>query len=305
MSDKVKKTADVNDNETKKRCFIITPIGSDTDPIRRHVDGIFDAAIAPVLNEYGYEPLLPHRLALPGSINKQIIQMIHDSDLVIANLTNKNPNVMYELALRHCFGTPAIMIAEKGTELPFDINNQRTIFYVNDAQGVLDLKSNLKKAISELMENNSYESPIFSVLGDMKIEEQILQKAKEKSTDNNTDMLKLILNRLNRIENNVRTKNTDDSIIKYSDNKSTTFSFVRAVVSSNSAGEADLKLFAIELDNIGKEKNLAVGINDATDGQLNILILAKGYAKQVEAIKLLEALSVKYNLSLSFESKNT
>ena len=225
MSDKVKKIAEVNDNEKKiaevsdnekiKKCFIITPIGNDTDPIRRHVDGVFDAAIAPVLNEYSYEPLLPHRLAIPGSINKQIVQMIHDSDLVIANLTGKNPNVMYELALRHCFGTPAIMIAEKGTELPFDINNQRTIFYVNDAQGVLNLQASLREVLETLKEDGSYESPIFSVLGDMKIEEQIIEKTKEKDNKNDSNILELILSRLDRIENNFRSKKVDKDIRQY------------------------------------------------------------------------------------------
>ena len=35
----------------KEKCFIITPIGDDTDPIRRHIDGIIDAAIRPALGE--------------------------------------------------------------------------------------------------------------------------------------------------------------------------------------------------------------------------------------------------------------
>lgn len=298
MSAKVENKAKTNENDTEKKCFIITPIGNDTDPIRRQVDGIFDSTIAPVLEEFNYKPLLPHRLSIPGSINKQIVQMIHDSDLVIADLTNKNPNVMYELALRHCFGTPAIMIAEKGTELPFDINNQRTIFYINDAQGVLDLQDNLKKAIIEVTKDNTYESPIISVLGDMKIEKQILQNAKEKSNDSNTDMLKLILDRLNRIENDVRINNNND-IIKYRDDESKSNETIRRVVLLREAGEINLEKVAQELNDIIKEKSLAIRINDITDSRLVILILSRMPARVREATQVLREIAMKYNLYIS------
>ena len=96
----------------KEKCFIITPIGDDTDPIRRHIDGIIDAAIRPALGEK-YEIEVAHQISEPGSITKQIIREIFSDKLAIANLTSKNPNVMYELAFRHSLGKPVIMIAEK------------------------------------------------------------------------------------------------------------------------------------------------------------------------------------------------
>ena len=129
----------------KEKCFIITPIGDDADPIRRHIDGIIDAAIRPALGEK-YEIEVAHQISEPGSITKQIIREIFSDKLAIANLTNKNPNVMYELAFRHSLGKPVIMIAEKGTPLPSDIIMERTIFYQNDARGVLELKENLIEA---------------------------------------------------------------------------------------------------------------------------------------------------------------
>ena len=125
--------------EQEKKCFIITPIGSDTDPIRRHIEGIFEAAIRPAL-EHKYKLIIAHKIYEPGSITKQVISEIYNAELIIANLTNRNPNVMYELAFRHSLGKPVIMIAESGTSLPSDIIIERTIFYQNDAQGVIELK---------------------------------------------------------------------------------------------------------------------------------------------------------------------
>ena len=194
-------------NNKTKNCFVITPIGGENEPIRRHIDGVYDAAIVPILDEFDYTPEIPHRMSIPGSINKQIIKKIYDSDLVIANLTDINPNVMYELALRHCFNKPAIIIAEDGTELPFDINNERTIFYINDAQGIIDLKKKLKKTISELQENKKYSSPVVSVIGEIKFEEQILERKNGTKEDGFFDSLQLILNRLDGIERDTRNVN--------------------------------------------------------------------------------------------------
>ena len=118
----------------KKRCFIITPIGNDNDSIRRHIDGIIDAAIKPAL-EPDYEVVAAHKITETGTITKQIIKEIYQNELAIANLTGNNPNVMYELAIRYCLGKPVLTIAEKGTSLPFDVMPERTIFYINDPKG--------------------------------------------------------------------------------------------------------------------------------------------------------------------------
>ena len=56
----------------KKRCFIITPIGNDNDSIRRHIDGIIDAAIKPAL-EPDYEVVAAHKITETGTITKQIL----------------------------------------------------------------------------------------------------------------------------------------------------------------------------------------------------------------------------------------
>ena len=69
-----------------ERCFVITPIGSETDPIRRHIDGVIKAAIQPAFEDK-YEVFASHMISQPGTITKQIIQEIYCDKLVIANLT--------------------------------------------------------------------------------------------------------------------------------------------------------------------------------------------------------------------------
>lgn len=147
-----------------KKCFVITPIGGPTDSIRRHIDGIIDQAITPALM-YKFDIDVSHRKYEIGSINDKIIESIYKADLVIANLTQLNANVMFELAVRYCFGKPVIVIAEKGTNLPFDIIDQNTIFYINDAMGVGELRDTIVEFESNIDYDCTTYGPIYSSLG--------------------------------------------------------------------------------------------------------------------------------------------
>lgn len=162
----------------KKTCFIITPIGEEGTSIRRHIEGIIDACIVPVLKD-DFDISVSHRKYDAGSIGKSIIKDIYYSDLVIANLTALNPNVMYELAVRHCAAKPIIIIAEKGTILPFDIKDNRTIFYENDAFGSLVLKEDLMRSIKNIDFTGYFESEIYSILGESIIEKNIKKEFKD------------------------------------------------------------------------------------------------------------------------------
>lgn len=149
--------------EEKKTCFVVTPIGDDNTSIRRHINGIIDEAIIPAIGEE-FQVKVAHREYEIGSINNRVIQSIYNSDLVIANLTGLNPNVMFEIAIRYSFGKPAIVIAEKGTKLPFDIVDENTIFYINDPAGAAELKENIKNFVEKIDLTKCEYGPVFSAI---------------------------------------------------------------------------------------------------------------------------------------------
>jgi hypothetical protein len=63
----------------------------------------------------------------PGLITQQVIEHIVNARLVVADLSFHNPNVFYELALRHATGKPTVQICRTIDTIPFDIADVRTI----------------------------------------------------------------------------------------------------------------------------------------------------------------------------------
>lgn len=179
----------------KKVCFVITPIGDDNSEIRRHIDGIIEQAIEPALGEK-YKIVAAHKEYAIGSINDRVIKSVFEADLVIANLTNTNPNVMYELAIRHSFGKPAIVIAEKGTKLPFDVIDENTLFYINDPTGASDLK----KAIIEYEKNIDFDKrkygPVYKVINKIPLYNAV-ESGRDVSIE---ELLKYVIDRLDSLD---------------------------------------------------------------------------------------------------------
>ncbi|WP_298526733.1 hypothetical protein [uncultured Porphyromonas sp.] len=178
------------ETSTLKQCFIVTPLGMDGSEIRRKADGVIQAVLKPILEEFEYEVIPPHEIDKPGSITIQVIEHLLHDELVIANLTTLNPNVMYELAVRHATKLPVICIAERGTELPFDIASERTIFYNDDMAGVEGLKASLRRTIKASLEENDPDNPIYRAQENFELKKVV--------TEN--DAQKVIIDRLNAIE---------------------------------------------------------------------------------------------------------
>jgi hypothetical protein len=148
--------------EQNKTCFFISPIGSEGSPQRKRSDQIVKHILEPVLREFGLKTIRADHIQKPGLITPQVFQHILADDLTVADLSDANPNVYYELALRHAVRRPCIQLISEGQMLPFDVNQSRTIPYnLADLDNVDLTKELLRKQVGAISES-SYrpESPI-------------------------------------------------------------------------------------------------------------------------------------------------
>lgn len=148
-----------------------------------------------------FDVTVAHRKYEIGSINDRVIKSIYESDLVVANLTLLNPNVMFELGIRFSFGKPTIVIAEQGTNLPFDVIDQNTIFYINDPTGAAELKEKIIKFEENIDYKKEDYGPVFNVISKVPLY-NVIESGKNVSSE---QLLQYVINRLDTIEKNINT----------------------------------------------------------------------------------------------------
>ena len=87
----------------------------------------------------------------PGSIIDQIFESIAKSGLVVADLSGRNQNVMYEVGLATAMGKEMLLLAQAIDELPFDLRHRRVIVYRSSRdlhRSLLEAFAQFKRGIS-------------------------------------------------------------------------------------------------------------------------------------------------------------
>lgn len=156
--------------EDKKICFVISPIGEDGSETRIRSNKVLKHIITEPVSQLGYEVIRADKISEPGIITTQIIEYIVDAELVIADLTEHNPNVFYELAIRHAMRKPLVQIIRKGDIIPFDVAATRVIqFDLLDLDSVAVAREEISSQVKSIETGgNEVQNPI-SVSLDLKV----------------------------------------------------------------------------------------------------------------------------------------
>jgi hypothetical protein len=156
----------IDDSELERApdgtCFVISPIGDDNSEVRERADTVYYNIVEPAAAMCGLTCLRSDKISSPGIITTQIIGHVINDRMVVADLSGHNPNVFYELALRHAFRKPVVQLLAFDQKLPFDVQGVRTVKYeIRNAESTHRAREAVQRQIqSSLTPTYEVESPV-------------------------------------------------------------------------------------------------------------------------------------------------
>lgn len=123
-------------------------------PFSGKVNSYYESLYKKVIQESGMTSLRVDELYGPKPIISDITEGIAKADIVLADLTNRNPNVNYELGIAHTLGKPTILIAQSKADISFDYQHIRIYFYdTSDINWQNDLSKYISNSINVIKNN--------------------------------------------------------------------------------------------------------------------------------------------------------
>lgn len=125
-------------------CFVIMPFNS-------QMDELYEYCIKPIIVDVNLEPLRADEIYSVEPVIDDIETNIKRAGVLIADLTGKNPNVLYELGFSHAFGKPTVIITQNEDDVPFDVRHRRYIHYTLKTKGYELFKDTLRRTLSTIV----------------------------------------------------------------------------------------------------------------------------------------------------------
>jgi hypothetical protein len=164
----------INDlKEPAPLCFVLMPFGRKLDGGRlTDFDAVYRKVIAPAVEQAGLDPVRADEERIGGTIHKPMFERLMLCHYAVADITGANPNVFYELGIRHALRPRStVILFREGTVLPFDIALVRGISYKTDGSGEpIEAEPTIAGVAAQLREARSNphdDSPIFQLIDDL------------------------------------------------------------------------------------------------------------------------------------------
>jgi hypothetical protein len=145
-----KKSKEIEESSALE-CGLVMPISAMDSYSTEHwveVKSIINDAVKSI-TEYTFNVQLVSDADDVGVIQKRIVQNLYHSDIVICDVSGKNPNVMFELGMRLAFDKPTIIIKDNITGYSFDTGVIEHLEYPKDLRfsRIVEFKAKLVKSI--------------------------------------------------------------------------------------------------------------------------------------------------------------
>lgn len=180
-----------------KTCFIIMPFSrannGNIELQKVDLDYIYKDMIKKAIDEFELDgkkyfvEVLRYEERI-GSIIKGIVQKIKDADMVVADLTGLNSNVMYELGVRHALKRGTIMLTQNFSQFPSDLRDYMTVVYNystnihEQPHNYENFKQDLYRSIEEIIKSEKADSPVLEYINKKELYQNELEVKNLKET---------------------------------------------------------------------------------------------------------------------------
>lgn len=187
--------------EKKEKCFVIMPISDQGDYTMGHFTKVYEQIIKPSVEEAGYEAYRVDENNICDSIISKIFDAIQECPMAVCDLSNRNPNVLYELGLRQAYDKPVVLIQDDKTEKIFDVSGISTVFYKSTRmyEDVMQARENIKRAILATKEGK-----VNTLAKVIKVKTADFSKLEVSQHDKTNVMLEGIYNEIKELRNKER-----------------------------------------------------------------------------------------------------
>ncbi|MBF0463862.1 MAG: response regulator [Nitrospirae bacterium] len=110
---------------------------------------VYELGIRGAVTELGFTCMKANEMQYNGGIIQKVYESINTAHLIIADMTDEDPNVFYEVGYAHAMGKDVILITQNADKIPTNLSN--FVHTIYDSSKVRVLKENLKQKIQELL----------------------------------------------------------------------------------------------------------------------------------------------------------
>lgn len=155
-------------NNEKEKCFVIMPISDQGDYPKVHFEKVYEQIFVPAIEATGYDAFRVDEDNMCTPIVEKIFKAIQECPMALCDLSNRNPNVLYELGIRQAYDKPVVLVKDEKTERIFDVSGINTISYMSTRlyEEVLDARKRISDAIISMKEGK--QNSIIKVLNAQK-----------------------------------------------------------------------------------------------------------------------------------------
>jgi hypothetical protein len=148
----------VDTKDSRPLAFVIMPFGDGFDII-------YNLFLRDALEGAGFCVERADNSVNAQNILKDVVSYLWSASLVVADLTDSNPNVYYELGLAHAFRRPVVLLTQSITDLPFDLRSYRVIPYKTHFAEIAEARRTLITTATGILNGSvQFSNPVIDFL---------------------------------------------------------------------------------------------------------------------------------------------